>query len=582
VVIDGNDLSSTLKDIGGGVMRSWAPSQIVVMGSYPYDPQFGSLLTEIYGNPFYNVVVRDNSITGQGWIKPILYDGSYRYEGYYANGLIDHASSGSTLQPDTDPTHWSARGLIFDRNSSFNVPNAYSVGSYTAQTVIWNSIEDNFDMVVADETLKGLTHNSIDTVYGPHAPYGPAIIMDNTDATGVTITGAWTTRNSWRMDNEVSLPTNIRYYGRDWIDGGSSNDGSRKIRYTPTIPSTGDYDVYVRWVDGKYINTSTLPTTQARYTINHSGGTPTVDKNQRSAAAYPGQWSLLGTYKFDAGTTGYVELKNMKTDGSLRADAVMFMPKEKVFAAGMAGSGSGTGGVADIVASGGTATLTTPGSGSSITFVGTPTMNGGNYAHCIYGQNQTAPKIAITPASVDSSWQAMSKYVGGKWLLNGGFDFFFRANSNTNNVATARLINFDDTGAGGWKVLCEIKYGTTQSFKLNIGGTTGSFSVTQSTPFLKNGTVYHVAVTFNTDPATGIVTVRYFKRGDSGAIDTTTTTDQIYQGTWNPAAGSTITQPLRSTLWHLAGADGQSGPNYDIDMFRLYRAVPPELPANAP
>ena len=81
------------------------------------------------------------------------------------------------------------------------------------------------------------------------------------------------------------------------------------------IPSSGNYEVYARWT--QHPNRAT----NAKYTVNHAGGSALVSVNQMAGG---GAWSLLGTYGFNAGTAT-VSVTD-QADGYVIADAVMFLP----------------------------------------------------------------------------------------------------------------------------------------------------------------------------------------------------------------------------------------------------------------
>lgn len=95
-------------------------------------------------------------------------------------------------------------------------------------------------------------------------------------------------------------------------------------RWTPTLPKTGNYDVYVWW--------STRPTrsTAVPITVKHFGATPTLRTFNENDRILGGQWVWHGRYNFNAGTAGYVEvnLNNSLTAPGQQgaADAVLFMP----------------------------------------------------------------------------------------------------------------------------------------------------------------------------------------------------------------------------------------------------------------
>lgn len=94
------------------------------------------------------------------------------------------------------------------------------------------------------------------------------------------------------------------------------------VRWTPEIPQRGEYAVYISY--------RTLPnsTTAAHYTVSHMGGKTSFTVNQKMGG---GTWVYLGTFEFDEGTEGYVELDNSTPEGhilkvgeTVTADAVRF------------------------------------------------------------------------------------------------------------------------------------------------------------------------------------------------------------------------------------------------------------------
>jgi|GEM_PF-318331 len=131
-----------------------------------------------------------------------------------------------------------------------------------------------------------------------------AATLDNTDASGVTITGAWTSSTYYPG-----------YVGSDFIHDGNTGKGTKSVQYTPTISQTAQYNVYARWT------ASTNRATNVPIDITHAGGTTTVTVNQQADGS---MWYLLGTYTFNAGTSGKVLIRTTNTNGYVIADAVMF------------------------------------------------------------------------------------------------------------------------------------------------------------------------------------------------------------------------------------------------------------------
>ena len=82
--------------------------------------------------------------------------------------------------------------------------------------------------------------------------------------------------------------------------------------WTPDL-AADTYSVYAWW------KASSNRATNARYTIYYDCGSESVEVNQQINGD---QWNLLGTYPFDAGTSGYIELTDEGADGFVIADAV--------------------------------------------------------------------------------------------------------------------------------------------------------------------------------------------------------------------------------------------------------------------
>jgi hypothetical protein len=132
-----------------------------------------------------------------------------------------------------------------------------------------------------------------------------AVIVDNLDPTGVVINGTWTISDTY-----------TGYWGDNYLNDGNTQKGSKSVVYTPTLPQAGNYGVYAWW-PASANNAANTP-----ITINYSGGSTTVPVNQTING---GQWVLLGTWSFNAGTNGSVTVSNTGTSGHVIANAVRFV-----------------------------------------------------------------------------------------------------------------------------------------------------------------------------------------------------------------------------------------------------------------
>lgn len=118
-------------------------------------------------------------------------------------------------------------------------------------------------------------------------------------------------------------PTNTTLVD-SWKDGSGCQThaavGTGVIRWTPTIAFRGYYSVYAWWPTANSTFSAAAP-----YRIVGSAGPPGdtrwMDQQQQVNS---GKWNYLGTYLFDAGTSGYVELTGTP-DGKVMADAIKFI-----------------------------------------------------------------------------------------------------------------------------------------------------------------------------------------------------------------------------------------------------------------
>ncbi|MDM8004908.1 MAG: family 10 glycosylhydrolase [Phycisphaerae bacterium] len=165
---------------------------------------------------------------------------------------------------------------------------------------------------------------------GPASLLAAEAIVDNTDAGFAVLSGTWSTRT-----------TGSNEYGTNYRRESTATTASAAVQWQPTIPTAGDYEVFVWYPsgDGTHI-------TDARYTVHYNGGSQTFSVNQQINT---GQWVSLGTFNFLAGssTNGRVSLTNQSATAGVRvyADAVRFYKSEPVnltMAVSPAGAGTTT------------------------------------------------------------------------------------------------------------------------------------------------------------------------------------------------------------------------------------------------
>ena len=270
------------------------------------------------------------------------------------------------------------------------------------------------------------------------APASTDIVLDNSSTTGVTLSGAWTT-STWTAG----------YNGGNYLHDANIGKGAKSVRFTPNLPTSGTYQVYARWVSaGNYA-------TNVPIDIASSAGSTTITANQRTSG---GQWVLLGTYTFNAGTAGSVTIRTTATNGYVIADAVRFMKMTS----------------SEIVMDNTAATLT----GSWTTSTYNSGYYGSNYFHDantgkgtksarftpnlpsagayqVYARSTAASNYAsnvpidITHATGTSTLKLNQRTNGGVWVLLGTYTF---------NAGTAGSVLIRTDGTDGYVIVDAVKF----------------------------------------------------------------------------------------------------------------------------
>ena len=139
--------------------------------------------------------------------------------------------------------------------------------------------------------------------------YAVEIVIDNT-STGFSYFGDWSTGSA----SSDKYGTDYRYV----ISTSDYATATENVIWRPTIPTSTSYQVWVWYPQG-----SNRPI-DAQYYIYHDAAVNIFYSNQ---TIHGGQWCLLGTFRFSAGTTGYIKLTNYSlTNGkAVMADAVRFV-----------------------------------------------------------------------------------------------------------------------------------------------------------------------------------------------------------------------------------------------------------------
>lgn len=111
------------------------------------------------------------------------------------------------------------------------------------------------------------------------------------------------------------------FVGAGYRHDGGARDGRATARFTPDLPRAGRYEVRL------FAPPSSNRATHAPILVRSAEGERAVSVDLRRADRGGQPSLLLGTFAFDAGRSGSVEIRNAGTDGHVVVDAVQFLPR---------------------------------------------------------------------------------------------------------------------------------------------------------------------------------------------------------------------------------------------------------------
>jgi hypothetical protein len=139
----------------------------------------------------------------------------------------------------------------------------------------------------------------------------PGIVVDETEATLV---------GSWQYSTHTPP-----YVGLGYLHDQKAGKGQKSVTFTPNIPKTGRYEVRIAHCYNVRRSTTTP------ITIHHADGDTTIRINQQETPEHGKLFRSLGTFRFEAGRSGWVRVSNDGTEPNkvAIADAVQWLPVEK-------------------------------------------------------------------------------------------------------------------------------------------------------------------------------------------------------------------------------------------------------------
>lgn len=211
-------------------------------------------------------------------------DGNIRY---FINGsLVDERYIGGNI-----------RDNLTDDNNTIGGKYAWHTGDVYYYDKFLNG--DIAELIIYNSALTDEERQTVENYLQKKYAAGGQI-MTSADASGVTISGNWQQTSS-----------NLQKFGESY-----RTMAKNSVTFRPNLPVAGSYNVYMRW-PANASNSTSVPVK-----IQYKDGQ--VASTTVNETVYGGQWSLLGSYPFEAGRLGSVVLTNEGTSGNVVADAVKF------------------------------------------------------------------------------------------------------------------------------------------------------------------------------------------------------------------------------------------------------------------
>ena len=209
--------------------------------------------------------------------------------------------------------------------SAVKIINSNTLGTLAADAVKWVSADTNPTPTPTPTVMPTPTPTVMPTptptvmptpTPTPPSTGGVEIIVDSSEAANVSRAGTWQT---------ASAPSG--FWGANYLHDNNTNKGKVALRWIPTLPTTGFYEVFVRWPAGAP-PAGVAWASAARYEVITPTGSVFVTRDQNSGGA---TWVSLGSFSLAAGrdgTKGAVKIINSNTLGTLAADAVKWVKVE--------------------------------------------------------------------------------------------------------------------------------------------------------------------------------------------------------------------------------------------------------------
>ncbi|MEO6810853.1 MAG: FAD-dependent oxidoreductase [Isosphaeraceae bacterium] len=161
-------------------------------------------------------------------------------------------------------------------------------------------------------------------VLSPEGLGGPALSrIDPKSLRGIVVDDSQASKTGNWMPSSSLSP----FIGEGYVHDINENKGRMALKFTPELPRAGRYEVRL------YAPSSPNRATNVPVNVHSADGERTLKIDQRKERK-GGVPIVIGVFSFEAGATGWVEVRNEGTNGHVVVDALEFLPVQGTGEAG--------------------------------------------------------------------------------------------------------------------------------------------------------------------------------------------------------------------------------------------------------
>ncbi len=204
---------------------------------------------------------------------------------------------------------------------SIRMEPVFMVMGQSAATAAAIAIDDNVDVQKVDYAKlreRLIADKQVLEWKGSRGGGGVALAIPIKDLKGIIVDDVDVTRKGFDGHGHTVGP----YIGQGYRHDEGERRGRQWIRFTPDLPKAGKYEVRLAY------SVNPNRATNVPVTITHADGKKTVIVDQKKAPTIDKAFISLGTFAFEKGKAGSVEISNKDVNGFVIADAVAFIAVE--------------------------------------------------------------------------------------------------------------------------------------------------------------------------------------------------------------------------------------------------------------